>query len=444
MNMRKNTICVLTAAIFLAISGTGSANKNPFADVPQGDWSYNAIESLIHKGMVRGYDDTSLPKDQILTRNEMAVLVAKAMSKDNMADADTKVVLDNLAKEYSDELQAIGVYNEKTPGPVVKENKLDRLSFDGTGRIRFDKGNTSGLTVQRGTKQGSYTPNSHINIDINYAYKINDTWSLHGENEYGRQLNYGGENETLQHSVFEQMYLAGPVSPNLNIKAGRFSAYSPQGLVYDDKVTGAQISFGNVVKTTLEGGLATSTDDDTTVTIDGIDHDYKSGNYQAALFDVPLSKISNMHLGYYRIGGNILQHQSSVNDYVNYYTVGFDSTVADNLNFCAVYAKSDAKGIASSGITSTDQKAYLMKLTYKAADLTKPKSFDVFAMYRKSPQLASYSNTDDWCQNVKGIRIGMDYVFTKNMGLTTWYTWGKDVDTKETNDMYRVQWNFLL
>jgi len=444
MNMRKNTICVLTAAIFLATAGTGSANKNPFADVPQGDWSYNAIENLIHKGLIRGYDDTSLPKDQILTRNEMAVLVAKAMSKDNIADADTKIVLDNLAKEYADELQAIGVSTDKTQSTTVKENKLDRLSFSGIGRIRFDKENTGGLTVQRGTSQGGYTPNSHINIDINYAYKINDAWSLNGENEYGRQFNYGGENETLQNSIFEQMYLAGPILPNVNIKAGRFSAYSPQGLVYDDKVTGTQISFGKVVKTTLEGGLATSTDDNTVVTIDGTNYDYKSEDYQAALLDIPLSKISNIHLGYYRIGGNMLQHQSLVNGYVNYYTVGVDSTIADNLNFCAVYAKSDAEGVASSGITSTDTKAYLMRLTYKAADLTQPKSFDVFALYRKSPQLASYSNTDDWCQNVKGFRLGLDYVFSKNMGITTWYTWGKDVDTNETNDMYRVQWNFLL
>ena len=85
-----------------------------------------------------------------------------------------------------------------------------------------------------------------------------------------------------------------------------------------------------------------------------------------------------------------------------------------------------------------------MKLTDRNADLTKPGSFDIFAMYRKSPMLASYSNTDDWVKNVKGFRIGADYVVTKNMGFTTWYTFGKDVDTNEVNNMYRMQWNFLI
>ena len=58
--------------------------------------------------------------------------------------------------------------------------------------------------------------------------------------------------------------------------------------------------------------------------------------------------------------------------------------------------------------------------------------------------MASYSNTDDWCQNVKGIRIGGDYTMTKNIGLTAWYTFGKDVDTNERNNMYRVECDFLI
>jgi hypothetical protein len=76
--------------------------------------------------------------------------------------------------------------------------------------------------------------------------------------------------------------------------------------------------------------------------------------------------------------------------------------------------------------------------------MNKPGSYDYFALYRKSPQLASYSNTDDWRQNVRGIRLGMDYILDKNVGFTTWYTIGKDIDTKAQNNEYRVEWDFLI
>ena len=445
----KKFILILTTGIFFTFYGTGSAKNNPYADVPKGDWSYTAMANLIHDNLVRGVNDSSFDKNKIITRNDMAVLVAKAISKEDMVNLETKKVIDKLALEYAYELKIIGVTDDTevsaspTAVPPKAENKFDRLSFHGTGRIRLDKGNTSGLTAQRGNTTGSYTPNSHINLDLFYKYQINDKWSVYGESEYGRQLNYGGENQNLQNSVFEQMYLSGPIA-DATIKAGRFSVYSPQGLIYDDKVSGAEVSFGNAVKTTIDIGKATSTDDDTSnVNIGSDTYTYHSQNYQSILFDIPLSKTTTSSIGYYHIGGNLLQHQNP-NDYVNYYTVGINSKLADNLTLDTVYGKSNAKGYRNSNILSTATNSYLLKLKYKQAVFTKPKSFDIFAMYRRSPQLASYSNTDDWCQNVKGLRIGGDYIAASNIGLTAWYTFGKDIDTNQRNNMYRFECDFLI
>ena len=451
--MKKNTISILTAAIVFGAAGSCFANANPYADVPAGDWSYEAVSGLVHQGLVRGYSDSNFDKNQILTRNEMAVLVAKALSKENQADAATQGTIDQLVTEYSKELTAIGVENEKlsalsapaAPAVTKTDSKWDRLTFDGSGRVRFDGGNTGGRTASRPNSRGGYTPNSHINLDINYAYKVNNDWSIKGESEYGRQMNYGGENQTLQNSVFEQLYLAGPVGHGTTIKAGRYSAFSPMGLVYDDKVTGGQVKYETKdFAVTLEAGKATSTDDKTSdITIDGNSYNYRSQNYQAALFDVPMGK-TKLQAGFYRIGGNPNQGQMP-DQHVNYYTFGVTSQLAENLRLDAGYAKANVDHTHSaSDVASTSNSAYLLKLTYRNADLTKPGSFDIFAMYRRSPMLASYSNTDDWVKNVKGFRIGADYVVTKNMGLTAWYTFGKDVDTNEVNNMYRMQWNFLI
>ncbi len=442
--MKKNTIGMLTAAIIFTTTGTGFMASNPYADVPAGDWSYQAVANLVHQGLVRGCSDANFDKNQILTRNEMAVLVAKAMSKENQADAKSKADIDQLVSEYAKELKAIGVEDSKlgTPeaaAPAVqkKDSKWDRLTFDGSGRIRFDKGRTTGVTASRPGSNGTYTPNSHINLDINYAYKVNDDWTVKGESEYGRQMNYGAENQTLQNSVFEQLYLTGPVGQGTSVKTGRYSVFSPLGMVYDDKVTGGQVRYAaNGFAVTVDGGKATSTDDSTS---------YASQNYASILFDAPMGKTSNFHAGYYRIGGNINQAQNA-NDTIGYYSLGFDTKLAENLRLDANYSKSNADDSYASTQTvkSTANSAYIVKLTYRGADLAKKGSFDLFAMYRRSPQLASYSNTDDWVKNVKGFRLGGDYVVTKNMGLTAWYTWGKDVDTNETNDMYRFQWNFLI
>lgn len=429
MSMKKSIGYVLASSFLFGFYSIGFANSNPFADVPMNHWSYDATEKLIQKGIVTGYDDKSFKDKQILTRSEIAVIVAKAMSKKDTADPETKALIDRLVTEYAQELRDIGV---RETGTV--ETKADRFSFNGTARVRFDKGHTDGTTVDQGNKTGTYSPGSHLNLDINYAYKVNDNWSLVGESEFGRTLNYAGENETLQNSVFEQFYMTGPVA-DTTIKAGRFSAYSPFGLVYDDKVTGGQVAFGKVLKTTIQGGTASSTDDSDT---------YDSQNFASILFDLPISPISNVHAGYYKINPNTLQHQEDNGDYVDYYTLGFDSQLTSDWNLKAAYSKSNAVGSLYNGIKSTDTKAYLLKLTYKNADMNKPGSYDYFALYRKSPQLASYSNTDDWRQNVKGIRLGMDYILDKNVGFTTWYTIGKDIDTKAQNNEYRVEFDFSI
>ena len=71
----------------------------------------------------------------------MAVIVAKAMSKENQANVQTKAVIDKLAQEYADELEAIGVHKnivvKKDSAPANTENKLDRFTFSGAGRCRL-------------------------------------------------------------------------------------------------------------------------------------------------------------------------------------------------------------------------------------------------------------------------------------------------------------------
>jgi hypothetical protein len=436
LKMKKTVVASLAAAMVISAAGTSFAASNPFVDVPAKNWAYGAVTTLAQAGIVDGYADGKFMGDRTITRYEMAQIIAKAMAKEDKATAAQKATIDKLAAEYKTELEGLNVRVTNL------ETAVSKFSITGQVRVRFDRANTDGPTVDRGASTGNWQPNSHINFDGNWSYKVNDSWAIKGESEYGRQFDYAGENETIQQSNYEQFYVTGPVA-GTTVKAGRFSAYSPSGLVYDDKVTGGQVAFGNTLKVTLEGGRATSAGEDTAATPGA-----NSQIYSGAMFDLPLSTVTNIHAGYYRIGANANTHQDTSNDkYVTYYTAAVDTQFATDWGFKAVYAKSNATWAASptdtAYIPSTETKQYLARLTYKVFDITKPGSYDVFAMYRKSPQLSSYDgNTDDWRLNAKGTRIGVDYSLDKNIGLTTWYTFGKDVDTNKKNNEYRAEVDF--
>ena len=80
----------LTMAMALALGVTASAYAaNPFSDVPQGHWAYASVAQLAADGVVDGYADGAFAGDKLITRYEMAQIVAKAMA--NGAKVDTTI-----------------------------------------------------------------------------------------------------------------------------------------------------------------------------------------------------------------------------------------------------------------------------------------------------------------------------------------------------------------
>ena len=92
----------LVLAMAMALGVTASAYAaNPFSDVPAGHWAYDSVAKLAAAGVVDGYADGAFAGDKLITRYEMAQIVAKAMAKG--ADCD------KLAAEFADELDTLGV-----------------------------------------------------------------------------------------------------------------------------------------------------------------------------------------------------------------------------------------------------------------------------------------------------------------------------------------------
>lgn len=409
--MKKSLVSTLALTFVLGVAGTAFA-ANPFVDVPAKHWSYDAVSKLAKDGIVTGYDDKTFKGDREITRYEMAIIVAKAMGKAEKANAEDKTLIEKLSVEYSKELNSLGVRVEKL------ETKVNKFDLSGTARVRYDK-------EEKVT--GKTTAADHINIDINYSYKVNDEWAVKGESEWQRQIGTVKSINTTTNDQFEQLYVTGPIS-GTSVKVGRYSRIPAYGVLYDDKFSGAQVAFGNAVKTTID--LASTNKYFGNVTV----ADGTKERIQAIELDAPLSKVTNAKALFIRI------NQPGV-DYKNAYEVGFDTKFGNDFSFKAAYAKSNQ---------TTENKAYFAQVQYLTANANVPGSKDFYVAYRNFKNNATIAPTGDYTANVKGVRIGFDYVPVKNVTLLGWYTDGKFASTAGGNvagnkdKVYRLEADFAF
>ena len=128
----KNHIvkAIITGILLLGLMGTASAETSPYSDLPAEHWAYKAVNKLSEAGIVSGYSDGAFRGDKTMTRYEMALVVANAMTKQDKADAQQKATIDKLATEFSAELKSFGVRVTKL------EANQPRVTFDGSLMIR--------------------------------------------------------------------------------------------------------------------------------------------------------------------------------------------------------------------------------------------------------------------------------------------------------------------
>lgn len=99
------------------------AFAEPFSDVPENHWTYDSLKLLEEKGLLEGYPDGFFNGNRPATRYEMAMAVARIIAKLEQLEAsvpgpldlsgyatkDDIKIIDNLIKEYREELASLGV-----------------------------------------------------------------------------------------------------------------------------------------------------------------------------------------------------------------------------------------------------------------------------------------------------------------------------------------------
>ena len=217
----------LVLAMAMALGVTASAYAaNPFSDVPAGHWAYDSVAKLAAAGVVDGYADGAFDGDKLMTRYEMAQIVAKAMAKG--ADCD------KLAAEFADELDTLGVRVAKL------EKGADAVKITGETRLRF--WDYEGTNKQDATQ---------LRTRIWLKGQINEDWAYTGMLENVQKISGKGSTAIGDEKTdFQRAYVNGEIG-GLKVQAGRYSFCDYLGgLIYDDRVDGVQVSYGKDVKVT--------------------------------------------------------------------------------------------------------------------------------------------------------------------------------------------------
>ncbi|WP_217592023.1 S-layer homology domain-containing protein [Cohnella sp. GbtcB17] len=90
------------AALLVRSLGLSAPNASAsFSDVVAADWYSDAVEQVAHAGLVEGYQDGSFKPDDRITREQMAVMLSRALAYAG-SSADVKEANDTILAPYSD------------------------------------------------------------------------------------------------------------------------------------------------------------------------------------------------------------------------------------------------------------------------------------------------------------------------------------------------------
>ena len=402
----------------MALGVTASAYAaNPFSDVPAGHWAYDAVNKLAAEGVVDGYPDGTYGGDKLMTRYEMAQIVAKAMAKG--------ANVDKLAAEFADELDSLGVRVANL------EKKADNVKI--TGQIRASYKDVDGdKNGHAGQLRNRFFVNGAINEDWTY------TGRFHNIQTY---TNESGDDDIDLNWAFVSGRVGG-----VKLDAGRMDfTYSD---VVDMRADGVKLVYGDDVKLT------------------GWAYKAASDNYVSGYDEDENGKESN---------------DSLVENGDRFYTVGVEASIgavdtavryynADNWRDQEIWEAAVAGEIVKdltlkgayfygdSDITNYDgdNNGWLVGLAYRGAKASEPGSWGLYANWNDRPFAtyliptsmsgyadAPYADLDEAVDGdgYEGFEVGANVTLAKNIVAGVKYF---DFEQREGNKDAQTLWSEVI
>ncbi len=417
--MKKKIAAAL--AVTFALGVTSAFAANPFVDVPAKHWAYDAVSKLAQAGIVDGYGDGTFRGDKNITRYEMAQIVAKALAKEDKANAEQKALLNKLSAEFSEELDNLGVRVSKL------EKNASSVKITADARVRgFQnaKVDASGKTT---SGRESFDQRLRLYVDGNVNDSVAFKSRLAINNNSNDDTKKADENSfTFDYGYFNFKNVIG----GADLSVGRHDLVMGYSLVSDisggydgvkayfggDKVK-AIVGYGDISNRTGQG--AAGTDKALHNGVNGSDIHVTT----AEIKYTPSNNFQTIATVYY----------SNTNGY-NYevYGLGAKAKLDNNFTVTGEYATNEASNIGK------DDNAWNAMLGYKGANKANPGSFGVFVNYKKfgasaldykmnsNPVFQGISDPYTLTNGVKGLGYGVNYTLSKNVVVTATY---EDLET---------------
>ena len=370
----------------MALGVTASAYAaNPFSDVPAGHWAYDAVNKLAAEGVVDGYPDGTYGGDKLMTRYEMAQIVAKAMAKG--------ANVDKLAAEFADELDSLGVRVANL------EKKADNVKV--TGEIRYSYRDVDGdVNGNESVLRSRLWVNGQINEDWSY------TGMFENNQDFGNEI---GDDEI----DFARAYVEGRVG-GLDVVAGRYNEVPFSGNILDANLDMAKVSYGDKIKVSAAAGKAydsVEVDEEAGKLLDSDDRIY-IGSIEAALGDV------DAYVAYFKTNSDMDKE---------IWNVGASYGFGD-FTLSAEYMRGDKE------YENAGKDGWWADLAWKGAEADQPGSYGIHAGYYDQSPSAYINPTTDaeyFADGYKGWNVGVSYTFAKNIvGMVNYW----DMESQTTNE----------
>ena len=413
---KKISAMALTAAI-VCTSASAFAAANPFADVPRDHWAYDAVAELADEGIIEGYGDGTYRGENEITRYEMAQMVAKAMAKEDQANAQQKAMIDRLAAEFSAELSNLGVRVANL------EDRIDNVKWGGEMRYTASK---------RMFHDGPDSSLNRLELRLKPVATINDHWLVRARIDGRADM----KNDTTKPLELKQANVEGHYG-NWTIEAGLLPVTTEQGVVYDDNLSGGQVTYAtDKVTAVLTGGRISADRFATRYRNGGTPQSFATdtGDFgKAALTFRPNSKFDitgeYIHISGLESKGYTPETKAYGSDTVGIWGIGANYKFDKNVKLSGYYGE-NTKG----DLEKKYNRNFNAELRYKGASKADHGSFGLYAAYRHlgntsvvAPTFGAFESS--W----KGWEVGGEYTFAKNIVGYVAYVDGENIADRGTD-----------
>ena len=386
----------LVLAMAMALGVTASAYAaNPFSDVPAGHWAYDAVNKLAAAGVVDGYPDGTYGGDKLMTRYEMAQIVAKAMAKG--------ANVDKLAAEFADELDSLGVRVANL------EKKADNVKI--TGQIRYNY-----------VSRDNDADESNLRTRLWVTGQVNEDWTYTGmlQNTQEFMHSESGEDEVK----LNRAYVDGRVG-GIDVHAGRWDEVTNTGNVLDSYIDGAKLTYGDKVQVYGMVGKAPSEE----YFASSSDRLYLAGvSADLGEVDVYVNYFKANDTGFWNdtpVANRVYAKDFTVVGDKEIWNVGASYNFAPDFTLAAEYMWGDEDHEYAGEKPGKD--GWYADLAWKGASADEPGSYGLHVSYFDQSANAYINPTTDATTfgefgGYKGWAVGASYAFAKNIvGVVNYY-----------------------